>query len=101
VRTHIVNTADDIDGLNPGLEGQLGSGRINAAQAVARAIQMPPGSGLEATSARVARHSPSLTTQIWSKYWARCFKVGGGLDDEVVMDHPDMVPKPNTGGPSP
>jgi subtilisin family serine protease len=67
VRTHIVNAADDIDGLNPGFEGQLGSGRINAARAVAQATQMLPGSGLEATSGRVARHSPSLTTQIWSK----------------------------------
>ncbi len=34
VRAQIKGTADDIDGLNPGLEGQLGSGRIIAARAV-------------------------------------------------------------------
>ena len=34
VRAQIVHTADDIDDLNPGHEGQLGSGRINAARAV-------------------------------------------------------------------
>jgi subtilisin family serine protease len=55
VRAHIVNTADDIDGLNPGFEGQLGSGRINAARAVAQATQTLPGSGLEATSGRAVR----------------------------------------------
>jgi thermitase len=37
VRAQIINTADDIDGPNPGLEGQMGSGRINAAQAVTAA----------------------------------------------------------------
>ncbi len=30
----VLNTADDIDGLNSGFEGQLGSGRINAHEAV-------------------------------------------------------------------
>jgi subtilisin family serine protease len=39
VRAHIMNTTDDIDGPNPGLEGKLGTGRINAAQAVAEAAQ--------------------------------------------------------------
>jgi subtilisin family serine protease len=34
VRAHIVHTADEIDGLNPGYEGQLGSGRVDAGQAV-------------------------------------------------------------------
>jgi subtilase family protein/fervidolysin-like protein len=35
VRTTIQDTADNIDALNPGFEGQLGSGRINAARALA------------------------------------------------------------------
>jgi hypothetical protein len=35
VRAQIVHTTDDIDGLNPGYEGKLGSGRIDASQAVA------------------------------------------------------------------
>ena len=39
VRAQIARTADDIDGLNPGFEGQLGSGRINAARAVTQAAQ--------------------------------------------------------------
>lgn len=39
VGAHIMNTADDIDGLNPGLEGELGTGRINAVRAVAEAAQ--------------------------------------------------------------
>jgi subtilisin family serine protease len=43
VREQIVRTADDIDGLNPGLEGQLGSGRINAARAVTAAERPLPG----------------------------------------------------------
>ena len=34
VRAQIVHTADSIDALNPGYAGQLGSGRINAAQAM-------------------------------------------------------------------
>ena len=37
VRARIINTADDIDALNPGLEGQMGSGRINAARALTAA----------------------------------------------------------------
>jgi serine protease len=39
VRAQIVQTTDDIDGLNPGYEGKLGSGRINAGQAVATTAQ--------------------------------------------------------------
>jgi subtilisin family serine protease len=39
VRAQIANTTDDIDGLNPGYEGKLGSGRINAGQAVTAAAQ--------------------------------------------------------------
>ena len=38
-RAQIVQTTDDIDGLNPGYEGKLGSGRIDASQAVATAAQ--------------------------------------------------------------
>ena len=34
VRAQIVHTTDDIDSLNPGYEGQLGSGRINANSAI-------------------------------------------------------------------
>jgi subtilisin family serine protease len=34
VRAQVIHTADDIDPLNPGLEGQIGSGRVNADQAV-------------------------------------------------------------------
>jgi len=34
VRAQIVQTTDSIDGLNPGYEGQLGGGRINAGRAV-------------------------------------------------------------------
>jgi len=34
LQAHIVHTTDDIDGANPGYEGQLGSGRINANTAV-------------------------------------------------------------------
>lgn len=39
VRAHIVHTTDGIDSLNPGYEGQLGSGRINAGQAVTTTAQ--------------------------------------------------------------
>ncbi|HBC46155.1 MAG TPA: hypothetical protein DEO84_03110 [candidate division Zixibacteria bacterium] len=35
VTSRILNTAEDIDALNPGYEGKLGSGRINAALAMA------------------------------------------------------------------
>ena len=41
MRAQIIATADDIDGLNPGLEGQMGSGRINAARAVTVAVPRP------------------------------------------------------------
>ncbi|RLC71317.1 MAG: hypothetical protein DRJ03_30330 [Chloroflexi bacterium] len=34
VRAQIVQTADDIDGVNPGYAGELGSGRIDAGQAL-------------------------------------------------------------------
>lgn len=34
----LVNTADNIDDLNPGYEGMLGSGRVNAAAAIGRDI---------------------------------------------------------------
>ncbi|MFN2226064.1 MAG: S8 family serine peptidase [Anaerolineae bacterium] len=39
VRAQILHTALDIDGLNPGYEGKLGRGRIDAAQAVITAPQ--------------------------------------------------------------
>jgi len=39
VRAQIVQTTDDIDSLNPGYEGQLGSGRIDAGQALSTAAQ--------------------------------------------------------------
>jgi subtilisin family serine protease len=58
VRARIVDTADDINVLNPDFEDQLGSGRINAARAVSQAVQQRTGSGLEATSGRVARRTP-------------------------------------------
>lgn len=34
VRTHIAYTTDDIDSINPGYEGKLGSGRLNANSAI-------------------------------------------------------------------
>jgi thermitase len=37
VRRQMVHTAEDIDGLNPSLAGKLGSGRLNAYQAVTTA----------------------------------------------------------------
>lgn len=37
VRAQIIHTTDDIDSLNPGYEGKLGSGRIDAGQAAATA----------------------------------------------------------------
>jgi subtilisin family serine protease len=40
VRAHLMGTTDGIDGLNPGLEGQSGTGRLNAASAVTEAV--PP-----------------------------------------------------------
>jgi subtilisin family serine protease len=39
VRAQIVHTTDGIDGVNPGYEGELGSGRIDAGQAVTTAAQ--------------------------------------------------------------
>jgi len=39
VRTQIIHTTDDIDDVNPSYEGKLGSGRINAGQAVTTAAQ--------------------------------------------------------------
>lgn len=39
VRAQILHTTDDIDGLNPGLEGLLGSGRANANTAVITVAQ--------------------------------------------------------------
>ncbi|MBI2863440.1 MAG: PQQ-binding-like beta-propeller repeat protein [Chloroflexi bacterium] len=34
IRSQIIHTADPVDSLNPGYEGQMGAGRINAARAV-------------------------------------------------------------------
>ena len=39
VRAQIIHTADDIDSLNPGFEDQLGSGRVNANQALSTSSQ--------------------------------------------------------------
>ncbi len=39
VRAQIMHTTDGIDGLNPGYENQLGSGRLNAQQALTTAAQ--------------------------------------------------------------
>jgi subtilisin family serine protease len=39
VQAHIVNTADDIDDVNPGYEGQLGSGRIDASGSMTKAAE--------------------------------------------------------------
>jgi subtilisin family serine protease len=45
VRDALENTADNIDGLNPGYAGLLGSGRVNALRAVQvfRPVPPPPG----------------------------------------------------------
>ena len=51
VRAQIMGTADDIDALNPGLEGQLGSGRINAARAVTAAGPLLDWSGTDQNQA--------------------------------------------------
>jgi thermitase len=42
VETHILDTADNIDGANPGYAGLLGSGRINAYSAVQGGGTPPP-----------------------------------------------------------
>jgi subtilisin family serine protease len=39
VRAHLMSTTDDIDDLNPGLAGQLGTGRINASRAIREAAR--------------------------------------------------------------
>ncbi len=39
VSAQIVHTADPIDVLNPGFEGQLGSGRVNANQSISVTAQ--------------------------------------------------------------
>jgi subtilisin family serine protease len=39
VRAHLIQTADDIEAQNPGFEGKLGSGRVNADTAVNTAAQ--------------------------------------------------------------
>jgi subtilisin family serine protease len=41
VRAQIIRTANDIDAQNPGYEGQLGSGRINACRAATTPAQLP------------------------------------------------------------
>jgi|GEM_PF-3411967 len=41
IRQHIINTADDINSLNPGYQGLLGSGRINAYNAVSTGGGIP------------------------------------------------------------
>jgi subtilisin family serine protease len=42
VKTHLFNTADNIDAANPGKEGKLGHGRVNAYRAVTEALPEPP-----------------------------------------------------------
>jgi DNA uptake protein ComE-like DNA-binding protein len=42
VIAHIKDTADNIDGANPGFRGQLGTGRINALAALERAVGPAP-----------------------------------------------------------
>ncbi|MBK8129355.1 MAG: hypothetical protein IPK53_10705 [bacterium] len=39
VRGQLLHTLDEIDSLNPGYEGQLGAGRLNAAKAVTTTAQ--------------------------------------------------------------
>jgi len=39
VREQIIHTADDIDNMNPGFEGHLGSGRVNSNQTIRTAAQ--------------------------------------------------------------
>ncbi|MCK6561954.1 S8 family serine peptidase [bacterium] len=42
IRTQIEGTADNIDALNPGFAGLLGSGRVNAYQALTGVVSDPP-----------------------------------------------------------
>ncbi|MCR4439935.1 MAG: S8 family serine peptidase [bacterium] len=44
IMQQVVLTADNVDRVNPGFEGQLGSGRVNALRAVTEAepVQLPP-----------------------------------------------------------
>lgn len=50
VRSRIENTADPIDYLNPGYEGKLGKGRINAAKALTSKTSFTNGEGNEVES---------------------------------------------------
>jgi len=40
--TRVVGTTDDVDGLNPGFEGLLGSGRVNAYRALTEEVSAEP-----------------------------------------------------------
>jgi subtilisin family serine protease len=58
VRAQILRTADQIDGLNPGFEGQLGRGRINAARALSETAQGQTRSGVYAPAAAEWKRKP-------------------------------------------
>jgi len=82
VRSQLMHTADSIDDLNPGYEGQLGSGRINAAQAI-----LPPepiltyaGYGVNGTpNGRPDFGADATLTVSISDDWDDALDVGGTL----------------------
>jgi serine protease len=61
VRTLIVNGCEDIDALNPGFEGKLGAGRINAFQSMVTTAIASPG-GMESG---ISVYPHPATGQFW------------------------------------
>ena len=67
VKQHIMRTADAIDTQNPGYRGTLGSGRVNAARALAavtgRRASPPPPAATQAAAGGIAHdgHHPSYS----------------------------------------
>jgi len=82
VRSQLMHTADPIDGLNPGYEGQLGSGRLNAAQAIQPPVPILTYAGYSANGTPNGRPDfgadVALTVSVYND-WADAQNVTGTL----------------------
>jgi subtilisin family serine protease len=92
VLAQLTRTADGIDGLNPGFEGKLGAGRINATEALQPAVPILSYVGYGANgivSGRPDFNTDATLTVSLKNNWANALGVSGILsttDPEVTVN---------------
>ncbi len=103
----LVGTTDDIDPLNPGFEGDLGSGRLNAFNALQTDSGIPPSDIIDLTATSITGFSVDLSwtapganadSGVASRYDLRYARFPIDLANFATAAQVTSVPSPGTAG---